>query len=130
MILVALDIGSQRLFGSVGELSMAIRTGAVGPSSRIFHRVTAQWLPITTHPELRKNAADRSNTPLPPLARTRWTFFSVDSPERSEGDGRGVAGLISGSSLASKPAVEEPGAPAWRRAIPRAIRHFRSTDGA
>jgi hypothetical protein len=121
MILVELETGSQRLFGSLDEFSGAIRRGEVGPSSRIYHRTSGQWLPIDAHPEFRNNRFSGKETerPLPPLERMRWTFYSAESPQ---------AEVEPPTEPAPEPVArsdhhEEPG---WRRILGRAVRRFRS----
>ena len=80
MILVELDGGSRRQFTSPAELAEAVGRGEIGPSARIYHQLRDQWLPITHHPEFQRRWG-AGNVPLPPLERTRWTFFSVDPDE-------------------------------------------------
>ena len=129
MILVELDSGSRKQFTSPAELAEAVGRGEVGPRARIYHQLRNQWLPITQHPEFQRRWGAGS-LPLPPLERTRWTFFSVDgdeahrlatdqlrrpgSQEESEGPGKTVAG------------VEESAATSrWRRALGIAMRRLR-----
>lgn len=76
MILIELETGAERIFGSPSELAEAIRDGVVGAGARIYHRATEQWLPISVHPAFRNRGA-APHRPLPPLARRRWTFFDA-----------------------------------------------------
>lgn len=76
MILIELETGAERIFGSPGELAEAIRDGVVGAGARIYHRATEQWLPISVHPAFRNRSA-AAHKPLPPLSRKRWTFFDA-----------------------------------------------------
>ncbi len=78
MYLVEIEAGKEQLFPSVDDLASAIRRGDVGPRSRIFHRASSSWVSIMVHPEYRKAAADLASAPLPPLARTQWTFFGLE----------------------------------------------------
>ena len=78
MFLVEIETGREEVFQSVEALASAIRRGDVGPRSRIFHRASSSWVSITVHPEYRKAAAARAGEPLPPLARTQWTFYAVE----------------------------------------------------
>jgi len=78
MYLVEIEAGREALYNSVDALAQAIRRGEVGPQSRIFHRASSSWISITLHPEFKKAAAARDSKPLPPLARTQWTFFGVE----------------------------------------------------
>ena len=82
MFLVEIEAGREALYDSVDALAEAIRRGEVGPRSRIFHRASSSWISITLHPEFRKAAAARDSEPLPPLARTQWTFFGSESRGR------------------------------------------------
>ncbi len=127
MILVELDTGDQRVFASPGELADAIKRGEVSPSARIYHRAAAQWLPITVHPHFRENAAQRWSAPLPPLARTRWTFFSTDSPEPPalESPAASQPRRANDPSAAASPPTDRHGTSGWRSALGRAMRHIR-----
>jgi len=127
MILVELDTGDQRVFASPGELADAIKRGEVSPSARIYHRASAQWLPITVHPHFRETAAQRWSAPLPPLARTRWTFFSAEAPEppAPESPSAGKAGGANAPPAASSPSQNSSRTSGWRSALGRAMRHIR-----
>jgi hypothetical protein len=81
MYLVEIEAGREALYDSVHALAEAIRRGEVGPQSRIFHRASSSWISITLHPEFKKAAA-RDSEPLPPLARTQWTFFGAEPKGR------------------------------------------------
>jgi len=120
MILVQLDTGSELLFGSLAEFSAAIRRREVGPSSLIYHRTSGQWLPIDAQPEFRKYAMREEETPLPPLERMHWTFFSAIPPFKPD--------------PIDEPAAEPDPAPpevhGWRRKLSRAVKRFRSTEQA
>jgi hypothetical protein len=78
MFLVEIEAGREALYDSVDALAEAIHRGEVGPQSRIFHRASRSWISITLHPEFKKAAAARDSAPLPPLARTQWTFFGAE----------------------------------------------------
>jgi hypothetical protein len=78
MFLVEIEAGREALYDSVNALAAAIRRGEVGPHSRIFHRTSSSWLSITIHPEFKKAVAARDSQPLPPLARSQWTFFGTE----------------------------------------------------
>jgi hypothetical protein len=82
MFLVEIEAGREALYNSVNALAAAIRRGEVGPQSRIFHRASSSWISITLHPEFKKAAATRVSEPLPPLARSQWTFFGVEPKGR------------------------------------------------
>jgi hypothetical protein len=82
MYLVEIETGREELFQSVESLASAIRSGDVGPTSRIFHRASSSWVSITVHPEYRKAAAARAKEPLPPLARKQWTFYGIEPKSR------------------------------------------------
>ncbi len=82
MFLVEIEAGREAMYDSVDALAEAIRRGEVGPRSRIFHRASSSWISITLHPEFKKAAAARDSEPLPPLARTQWTFFGSEARGR------------------------------------------------
>jgi hypothetical protein len=93
MYLVEIESGREALYDSVPALAAAIRRGEVGPESRIFHRTSSRWISVTLHPVFRKAAAARNREPLPPLARSHWTFFGteprgreIDEPAVTERD--------------------------------------------
>jgi hypothetical protein len=80
MFLVEIEAGREALYDSVDALTEAIHRREVGPQSRIFHRASSSWISITLHPEFKK--ATRGSEPLPPLARSQWTFFGVEPKGR------------------------------------------------
>jgi hypothetical protein len=82
MFLVEIEAGREALYNSVDALADAIHRDEVGPRSRIFHRTSSSWISITHHPEFKKAAAAREREPLPPLARTQWTFFGAEPKGR------------------------------------------------
>lgn len=82
MYLVEIESGREALYDSVNALAAAVRRGEVGPQARIFHRTTSRWIPITLHPVFKKAAAARDSEPLPPLARSQWTFFGTEPKGR------------------------------------------------
>ena len=82
MFLVELEAGREALYDSTDALAEAIRRGEVGPQARIFHRASSSWISITLHPEFKKAAATRGREPMPPLARSQWTFFGVEPKGR------------------------------------------------
>jgi hypothetical protein len=95
MYLVEIEAGREALYDSVDALAAAIRRGEVGPQARIYHRASSSWISITLHPEFRKAAATRGGEPLPPLARSQWTFFGVEpkgreihEPPATDGDAK------------------------------------------
>jgi hypothetical protein len=79
MILIELAPGVRREFGTVDELALAISRGELPSNSRIYHGKAEQWLPITVHPAFQKQARRHWDEPLPPLPRTRWTFFDASA---------------------------------------------------
>jgi hypothetical protein len=86
MYLVEIETGREQLYQSVEALAAAIQRGAIGPDSRIFHRTSSSWISITLHPEYKKAMAARAAAPLPPLARSQWTFFGTEAPGREIAD--------------------------------------------
>ncbi len=129
MILIELETGSQQLFRSQAELDAAIRRGELGPGSRIYHRMSAQWLPVTAYPGFRRNVAKQAPASLPPLARTQWTFFTAESAESSDrqGGSASAAEPVTGRDSPATPGVTEgQSSPALRRTLGRAIKYIRS----
>ena len=109
MYLVEIEAGREQVYQSVEALAAAIRRGVIGPDSRIFHRASSSWISITLHPEYRKAMAARAAEPLPPLSRSRWTFFGTETPGREIAD-------------AAEPAQAQPAAePAPKRRGLRAL---------
>jgi hypothetical protein len=80
--LVEVSRGRELLYQTPSALRAAMRSGEISPDSRIFHRTSSSWVSITVHPEFKKVAAARESEPLPPLARSRWTFFGVETDGR------------------------------------------------
>ncbi|MGH7579399.1 MAG: hypothetical protein ACREM9_04450 [Gemmatimonadales bacterium] len=64
--LVEVTPGREVVYRTTWALREAIRSGEIRADSRLFHRASSQWLPITEHPEYRRFLAD----PGPP-ARLR-----------------------------------------------------------
>jgi hypothetical protein len=126
MILIELDTGNEELFKSSEELAAAIRRGTIGPKSRIYHRGSARWLPITVHPEYRKAAAERRSEPQPPLKRKQWTFLGTSrQDEQLDPDSSSSSESSPGSSEAIEMS-EKSSRPGWRRALGKAFGRFRS----
>jgi hypothetical protein len=115
MILVHVPSGGQRQYGSPDELVDAIRRGELDPDARIYHRAAARWLPITVHPEFRRRIAERLPEPLPPLARTKWTFFATESSEQEAHSAPEPAGPARQDAI-----PQEKPASGWRRMFGRA----------
>ena len=105
MYLVELEAGREELYQSVDALASAIRRGEVGPQSRIFHRASSSWISITVHPAYRKAAAAEVSEPLPPMARTQWTFFGLEARAREIQEA--VPATSRGSETASE-TIERP----------------------
>ena len=122
MYLVEIEAGREALYDSTSALAAAIRRGEVGPQARIFHRTSSSWISITLHPEFRKAAAARLSEPLPPLARSQWTFFGVE-PIGREIDEPPAAGGDAGQPTAKT--TESHGR--LRNLLGRAFRSFSST---
>lgn len=112
MYLVEIEVGREQHYESTEALASAIRQGEVRPDSRIFHRASGNWVSITVHPEYRKVMAE----PLPPLARTRWTFFGLESRGREIDEPMGD-GAEAGTTAV---ATERPRG--WRGLLRRVLR--------
>jgi len=129
MILVEVDTDTRKQFNSTAELAEAIARGEVGPNARVYHHLREQWLPITRHPEFQRRwaAPDR---PLPPLERTRWTFFSVEpdeahrpaTAEMRRPQSADAQALVSEAPTQAEAPAEVSG---WRRAVGTAMRRLR-----
>ena len=122
MYLVEIESGREALYDSVHALAAAIRRGEVGPESRIFHRTSSRWISVTLHPVFRKAAAARDRQPLPPLARSQWTFFGTEPKGRE----------IEEPPVTNRDAGETPAAPSASRGRLRSLlgRAFRSVSAA
>jgi hypothetical protein len=83
MYLVELASGKQAVYRSVDEFTAAIRRSEVSSQSRIYHRASSTWIPVTLHPQFRKVAAEWAAEPPRPLLRTQWTFYRGDTAERA-----------------------------------------------
>lgn len=116
MYLVEIAVGREQLYESPDALGSAIRRGVVGPESRIFHRASGNWVSITLHPEYKKVMADVATEPLPPLARTRWTFFGLE-PRGREFDEHDPA-----DAEDAAPATTAEGPSGWRGLLRRVFR--------
>jgi hypothetical protein len=122
MFLVEIEAGREALYNSVNALADAIHRGEIGPQSRIFHRASSSWISITFHPEFKKAAAARDSEPLPPLARTQWTFFGA------EPKGREIDETPAKSRVAKQPTRKTIESPAGLRGLlARAFRGHAST---
>jgi hypothetical protein len=116
MFLVELGSGKDTVFPSAQALSAAIRRGDLDADTRIYHRSSCQWLPITVHPEFRRLLAERERRPA--RSRQQWTFMR---------DGEGVE-EVSPPKPASTPAPELiAGDPprSWRQAIGLTLRRLK-----
>lgn len=56
--LVEVTSGRELLYRTSSALRAAMRSGEISPNSRIFHRTTSTWVPITEHPEYRRFLTD------------------------------------------------------------------------
>ncbi len=104
MYLVEIESGREALYDSVTALETAIRSGEVGSQARIFHRASSRWISITLHPVYKRTAGALDSEPLPPLARTRWTFFGtepkgreIDEPAGTKAEAEQTPATSSGS---------------------------------
>lgn len=125
MILIELAPGVRREFGTVDELVLAISRGELPSNSRVYHGKAEQWLPITAHPAFRRQARRHWDEPLPPLQRTRWTFF--DASEELSATSRAADGqpgsTQNGGARASETTESEP---ASTGVVGKALRFLRS----
>ena len=71
MYLVELKPGMETIYGSVAELTEAVRRGEVTEAAKVFHRARSEWAPITAHPKFREIVASLTSGP----ARKEWTFL-------------------------------------------------------
>ncbi len=123
MFLVEIEAGREELYETTSALASAIRRGAVGPQSRIFHRASASWISIMVHPEYKKVVAEKEQEPLPPLARNQWTFYGVE-PRSREIHPEPAAVDTAGAPPASSEAP--PAGAGWRSFVSRALRGLAS----
>jgi hypothetical protein len=126
MYLVELRPGTEVLYRTVAEFTAAIRCGDVGPQSRIYHRASSTWVPITVHPQYKKATGEPEPVALPPLRRKRWTFFNaegVDEPLAVSRPGEASpADTKPGLGPALVPGAEKPG---FRHLVRGAMRWLR-----
>jgi hypothetical protein len=117
MFIVEPGEGNTEEYPSARELFAAIQRGDLGPQARIYHRSTAQWLPITVHPEYRKVAAERERVSVLELQARQWTFLPDVRPQYAAYDeGQGAS--------SSPPLMLIPGdpEPSWLGATFRRLR--------
>ena len=76
MFLIEPESGQRCHYTSVRALGRAIRRGEIGPTARIFHQASSQWLPITVHPEFRRAESEWEESSARDLQGRQWTFFS------------------------------------------------------
>ena len=80
MYLVELKPGIETIYGSVAELTEAVRRGEVTEAAKVFHRARSEWAPITAHPKFREIVTDpRSGLSFEPVA-PRGTCFRFRLP--------------------------------------------------
>jgi len=77
MYLVELKPGMETIYGSVAELTEAVRRGEVTETAKVFHRARSEWAPITAHPKFREIVASLRSGP----ARKEWTFLPAKPGE-------------------------------------------------
>jgi hypothetical protein len=119
MFLVERTPGREVLYNSHEEFASAIRRGEVTVESRIFHRTTSTWIPITLHPTYRQlsrettHEAESGDTPFPPLPRKQWTFLPFGTDEKPAESTNGVPVASHASESATQPG--QPGVSEKRR---------------
>ena len=89
--LVEIRPGRELLYRTTWALREAMRSGEITPDSRVFHRATDQWIPITEHPEYRRFLTE----PHPPA----WVPSGppepgAEAPTESNGNGGRLSGFI------------------------------------
>ena len=89
--LVEIRPGRELLYRTTWALREAMRSGEITPDSRVFHRATGQWIPITEHPEYRRFLTE----PHPPA----WISAEPSEPEvaapaEPNGNGSRLSGFI------------------------------------
>lgn len=67
MYRIKLQSGEESEFNSFEELCFGIVSGIIGPDDEIYHARAAKWLPIETHPDYKKAAA-QAPPPSPAMA--------------------------------------------------------------
>ena len=129
MFLVEREPGNVAVYNSQAELSGAIREGVIGPTARIYHRRSSQWLPITEHPTYRQVRAEAEQERLPPLRRKHWTFLPHSAADaaahevstaRPQGHGEGAAG-VSKTEKSAEETESKPGRAWWRMSLRRRL---------
>jgi hypothetical protein len=127
MYLVELQPGTEVLYRTVAELTAAIRCGDVGSKSRIYHRASSTWVPITVHPEYKKAVTGQPKpVALPPLKRKRWTFFNAEGLDEPVAVSRSVEASPADTTPEPAPAlVSEAEKPGLRQLVRGAMRWLR-----
>ena len=131
MFLVEFQPGNEVLYRSVVDLAAAIRAGEVGSESRIYHRNSSTWVPITVHPEYKRLSGEGEPVPLKPLKRKRWTFFNGEGPQDPAAGAPPAE--TSQAETQSEPfpmLVQQEEKQTIRRWVRRAIRRLRIPGGA
>lgn len=116
MFLVEVRPGREVVYQSAEELGAAIGRREIDAHARIYHRATATWLSITLHPQYKAKAAAWLDEPLPPLARSNWTFLP-GGPEPVSA--RPAGGTASGGQAG------KPGSRSAEKAHPAGGRNWR-----
>jgi hypothetical protein len=119
MYLVELTSGKEAVYHSVDEFTAAIRRSEVSSQSRIYHRASSRWIPVTLHPQFRKVVAERAAEPLPPLLRTQWTFYRADTAEEEPGPHEAAGEQASADATATRTTP----ARSWRSMLGGLIGH-------
>ena len=128
MFLVEREPGNMAVYNSPADLTQAVRQGIISPRARIFHRRSAQWLPITEHPAYRQAKAEAAQEPLPPLRRRHWTFLPGPSGSKGqpgEGGGANGTGESGSDGVAGKGAGGLPERRGWTTSLRAAMARMR-----
>ncbi len=124
MFVVEQGSGKDQVYASARELAAAIRRGELGAEARIYHRATAQWLPITVHPEYRRVTAERDRIASLQLRDRHWTFLPNGGPR--EGPGSAPAPAVARPADHASGPVLIPGdpEPSWLGSTLRRLRNL------
>jgi hypothetical protein len=112
MFVIQLESGQTRGFNTADDLRAAIRRGEVGPGSRVYHRTSDRWLPLSVHPVYRSVEAEHMEFAARQLQRRHWTFLPLE-PRAEDPQAEEMRGS---ADLRGQPSSADPEAPTGQKA--------------
>ena len=120
MIVIQLESGKTRGFTTAQELGVAIRRGELGPATRIYHRTSDRWLPLSLHPEYRRAEAEREQVTAKALQRRHWTFLPREASTEEQTPGTEAPAATPPAAATTQPPAEPK--PGWLGSTLRRLR--------